>query len=112
MCRPLNLKQKNPRIFWISPQNAGCKNLLCYTAASSAAEEGTVVNHVRYNNEKYQYTSERNVKDTTSWYDIGSNTVYFVYQKVENLKTVETVDHTSDGITMKMKDLWGNSSEI
>ena len=80
--------------------------------ASSAAEEGTVVNHVRYNNEKYQYTSERNVKDTTSWYDIGSNTVYFVYQKVENLKTVETVDHTSDGITMKMKDLWGNSSEI
>ena len=79
--------------------------------ASSAGEEGTVVNNVRYNNGKYQYTSDRNVKDTTAWYDIGSNTVYFVYQKVENLKTVETVDHTSDGITMKMKDLWGNSSE-
>ena len=46
--------------------------------ASSAGEEGTVVNNVRYNNGKYQYTSDRNVKDTTAWYDIGSNTVYFV----------------------------------
>ena len=39
--------------------------------ASSAGEEGTVVNNVRYNNGKYQYTSDRNVKDTTAWYDIG-----------------------------------------
>ncbi len=38
--------------------------------ASSAGEEGTVVNNVRYNNGKYQYTSDRNVKDTTAWYDI------------------------------------------
>lgn len=79
--------------------------------ASTAGEKGAVVKHIRYINEKYQYTSDRKLNNAT-WYDIGSNTVYFVYQKVEDLTTVETIDHTSDGITMTMKDLWGNSSQL
>lgn len=80
--------------------------------SSSATEEGIVIKNVRYKDKKYQYTSDRQVDDKTSWHNIENNTVYFVYQKVENLKTVETVNHTSAGITMKMKNLWGDSEKI
>lgn len=72
--------------------------------ASKADDAGTVIKYLRYDHQN-QYST-----DNSNWKNIGNNKVYFVY--VKNLEKVETVDHTSDGIVMRMKDLDGNNVAI
>ena len=72
--------------------------------ASKADDAGTVIKYLRYDRQN-QYST-----DNSNWKNIGNNKVYFVY--VKNLENVETVDHTSDGIVMRMKDLDGNNVAI
>lgn len=72
--------------------------------ASKADDAGTVIKYLRYDHQN-QYST-----DNSNWKNIGNNKVYFVY--VKNLENVETVDHTSDGIVMRMKDLDGNNVAI
>ena len=74
--------------------------------ASKATDVGTVIKRLRYNKKNQYNTADKD----GSWKDIGNSNVYFVY--VKNLKTVETVNHTGDGIIMRMKNLYGNNVSI
>ena len=77
--------------------------------ASKATDAGTVIKRLRY--EKDEESNQYNTADKDgTWQDIGNKTVYFVY--VKNLETVETVNHTGDGIIMRMKNLYGNNVSI
>lgn len=76
--------------------------------ASNSQNTGTEIKYLGYNKDRvcHQYSA-----DKKNWSKISSEqSVYFVYAK--NLETVETVDHTSAGIVMRMKDLKGNSQAI
>lgn len=71
--------------------------------SSGPTEEGTPVTQI------YHYNDGKNIYiDNNEWkYIDDHNKLYFVYKKLE---TVETVDHTRDGITMRMKDLVGSGN--
>lgn len=78
--------------------------------ASNSQNAGTEIKYLRYNNNKRKRYHEYSA-DKKNWFKISSEqSVYFVYAK--DLETVETVDHTSAGIVMRMKDLKGNSQAI
>lgn len=69
--------------------------------------KGTEIKRLRYSGGNNQYNS---ADSNGNWSNING-TVYFVY--AQNMETVETVDHTGDGITMRMKNLEGdNISEV
>lgn len=72
-----------------------------YTTGSFA--NGRTIETVRYSTNKFQYGTSNGWY--TSWTDFGSNyTVYLVYDEVEPLTTIQTVDHESDGIIMRLID--------
>ena len=74
--------------------------------ATNPQDTGTTIKYLRYKYGYHQYST-----DSENWNRIEQGqSVYFVYAK--NLETVETVDHTSAGIVMRMKDLKGNSQAI
>lgn len=74
--------------------------------ATNPQDTGTTIKYLRYKYGYHQYST-----DSDNWNRIEQGqSVYFVYAK--NLETVETVDHTSAGIVMRMKDLKGNSQAI
>ena len=102
-----NLKSNNEvKVSSIAPTVTGY-SFYKAKVSSTATDAGTEIKRLRYNNGRNQYNS---ADSNDSWSNVNG-TVYFVY--VEKLKTVETVDHTSDGITMTMKDLVGdNNSEV
>lgn len=78
--------------------------------ASNSQNAGTEIKYLRYNNNKRKRYHEYST-DSDNWNRIEQGqSVYFVYAK--NLETVETVDHTSAGIVMRMKDLEGDSKKI
>ena len=74
--------------------------------ATNPQDTGTTIKYLRYKYGHHQYST-----DSDNWNRIEQGqSVYFVYAK--NLETVETVDHTSAGIVMRMKDLEGDSKKI
>ena len=74
--------------------------------ATNPQDTGTTIKYLRYKYGYHQYST-----DSDNWNRIEQGqSVYFVYAK--NLETVETVDHTSAGIVMRMKDLEGDSKKI
>lgn len=73
--------------------------------ATGSTQEGTEIQRLRkIQKNGNQYSTN---KTDNSWKSIGkNNTVYFVYEYLnKELNTVNTVDHTQDGITMTMTDL-------
>ena len=87
-------------------QNVGNYSFYKAKVSSTAKDTGTEIKRLRYSEQKNQYSS---ADSGNSWNNV-SGTVYFVYAK--NPEAVGTVDHTSDGITMTMKNLDGNNVAI
>ena len=87
-------------------QNVGNYSFYKAKVSSTAKDTGTEIKRLRYSNKRNQYSS---ADSGNSWNNV-SGTVYFVYAK--NPEAVGTVDHTSDGITMTMKNLDGNNVAI
>lgn len=87
-------------------QNVGNYSFYKAKVSSTAKDTGTEIKRLRYSKQKNQYSS---ADSGNSWNNV-SGTVYFVYAK--NPETVGTVNHTSDGITMTMKNLDGNNVAI
>lgn len=102
-----NLKSNNEvKVSSIAPAVTGYS---FYKAkiSSTATDEGTEIKRLRYSGGSNQYNS---ADSNGNWNNVNG-TVYFIYAK--NMETVETVDHTGDGITMRMKNLVGdNISEV
>lgn len=81
--------------------NSGLENYV-FKKATLNGIDGLQIQQLRNKkNQKWQYTSETNDED---WEDIENSEVYFIYAQVDPLTTVETLDHTSAGITMRMID--------
>ena len=87
-------------------QNVGNYSFYKAKVSSTAKDTGTEIKRLRYSKQKNQYSS---ADSGNSWNNV-SGTVYFVYAK--NPEAVGTVNHTSDGITMTMKNLDGNNVAI
>ena len=87
-------------------QNVGNYSFYKAKVSSTAKDTGTEIKRLRYSKQKNQYSS---ADSGDSWNNV-SGTVYFVYAK--NPETVGTVNHTSDGIIMTMKNLDGNNVAI
>lgn len=87
-------------------QNVGNYSFYKAKVSSTAKDTGTEIKRLRYSEQKNQYSS---ADSGNSWNNV-SGTVYFVYAK--NPETVGTVNHTSDGIIMTMKNLDGNNVAI
>lgn len=102
-----NLKSNNEvKVSSIAPEVTGY-SFYKAKVSSTAADTGTEIKRLRYSGGSNQYNS---ADSNGSWRNVNGN-VYFVYAK--NPEAVETVDHTRDGITMRMKDLVGDdNSEV
>ncbi len=75
-----------------------------YEGAHVNSYDGIEVYSVKHDKNGWTYKKREQGRDTTwQWYSEERN-VYLVYNKVEQLTTVETVDNNDAGITMRMID--------